>query len=578
VRIVTERQHPTYGLSHVPDAASTRAPPIGCDASTETARDHVAVIALSNLSLSLIPHTHPTRLPGDPWLGAEAMSRPAWQTEELDEEWIEDDDNDSLNVTRRSGASATSTISLTEVIGSLDITDHHRRSHGSQASDRSADGGRSATAPRGTFVVREGVEAVPLMAKTPGKPKGAFAGMFTPLALEKMFEPPSPPPAGPSVLREPSPARSSPPQSAVPRHSPGPSPLSQSHLPVPPIPIVHITPSASFQFDASTHSAYPPQLEDGDTKTSQVPSTEFTFTAPRFTPIPFNPNPGRVALAESTPGPSCPQPGTKQRLDIETPLPLPSLPAPPMTDPRLRLFQFQYDTFTREHLSAILDTMPVHAGSPSTTNFSPHSAPASAVGNSVFSPIGELSLESATSIDRMRAAKRVKLSLRGESDESSTEESEASPPISARSHRTSESYGEGAGAGAHVARPKSAVQANLLQVHGQGSEEGTSRRDYVKESAAFMQQLKAHRDFSTVSTTSAMADMLDGSRIVSKGSDSYFQTYRQGAHISYQAAQLQIPRHLRVRWPSGLYQTQQRRCMQRISTVIRSTARSPPRR
>lgn len=499
------------------------------------------------------------------------MSRPAWQTEELDEEWIEEDeeDGDSLNVTRRSGASATSTISLTEAIGSLDITDQHRRSYGSQASNHSADEG---PAPRGTFVVREGVEAIPLMAKTPGKAKGGFAGIFTPLALEKMFEPPSPPLPGPSALHEPSPSRPSPPQSAIPRHSPGPSPLSQCHLPVPKISTVQITPSASFQFDASTHSAHPPQLEDGDTRTSQIPSAVFTFTAPRFTSSPCDPNPGRTALAESTPGPS--RLSTKARLDIATPLPQPLLPAPPMTDPRLRLFQFQYDTFTREHLSAILDTLPVHAGSPSTTNFSPNTAPLSTAGTEAFPALSELSVESAASIDRMRAAKRVKLSLRGESDDSSSEE--ASPPVSARSHRTSESYGEGAGAGAHIGRPKSAMQTHLLQVQGQGSEEGTSRRDYVKESMAFMQQLKAHRDFSTVSTTSAMADMPEGSRVVSKGEELGSWVRLLAAEVFTQVARLPTRHNPPAQWVSNLCRILQQ-CWRRVRmpTVIRLLARNP---
>ncbi|KAF7327773.1 hypothetical protein MKEN_00357000 [Mycena kentingensis (nom. inval.)] len=35
--------------------------------------------------------------------------------------------------------------------------------------------------------------------------------------------------------------------------------------------------------------------------------------------------------------------------------------APPSTDPRLRLFQFQYDTFTRDHLSALADSIAVNA-------------------------------------------------------------------------------------------------------------------------------------------------------------------------------------------------------------------------
>jgi hypothetical protein len=436
------------------------------------------------------------------------MSRPAWQTEELEEEWIEDDDEESLNVTR-SGGSATSSISLTEAIGSLDITEQNRRSRSVSSNDGSGTG----PALVGTFVVREDVEAVPLMPKTPGKPKTGLAGMFTPLALEKMFEPPSPPPV-PSAPLEPERSRStSPPQSTGPRRSAGPSPLSQSHLPVPIIPIVHITPSTSFQLNASTNTIPPSHSEDGDTRTSQIPSAAFTFTAPRFTPSPVSADHGPGALAESTPGPS--RPAQRQHLDIATPNPAPSTGRrdPPSTDPRLRLFQFQYDTFTRDHLSAILDNMPVNAGSPSTSNFSPSTGPALSAGPSGISGlshVGEITADSVSSIDRMRAAKRVKLSMRGESDESSGEDQ--SPPVSARSRTTADSYGEGAGAGAHIGRP---MQAQLLQVQSR-SADNSSRRDYVKESMAFMQQLKSHRDFSTVSTTSAMGDS-HISPIVSKG-------------------------------------------------------------
>jgi protein NUD1 len=466
------------------------------------------------------------------------MDRPAWQTDELEEEWIEEEE-DSLLSASRSNGSATSSISLTEAIGSLDITDRHGRSTGSVVSQGDDAGG---TVPRGTFVVRDDVEAAPLMPKTPNAKVG-FKGMFTPLALEKMFEPPSPPPPapGPSISRQPSPmpAHPSPPVSAAPRLSTGLSPLSQTHLPVPTsIPTVQVTPSTSFVLNTSSSAPPPaPHPTISDATTTQVPSTEFTFSAPRtFTPSPFNPHHARGALAESTPGPSKHSPS--QHLNIATPLPGhgsgPRLPQPPATDPRLRLFQFQYDTFTREHLSAILDNLPVQSGSPSTTNFSPNgSVPLSAgpvastfthmLSSSRLEHVGEVSADdqdfsasAGGSINRMRATKRVKLSL---SDQSNTSaDGEGSATISARTRPSNESYGEGAGAGAHIARPKNAPQdPQLLQAQAQAADKSTSRRDYVKESQAFMQQLKAHRDFSTVSTMSALGEGAEGSPTVSKG-------------------------------------------------------------
>lgn len=480
------------------------------------------------------------------------MSRPAWQTDELDEEWIEEEE-ESLNITR-SGASATSSISLTEAIGSLDITDQHRRSNASQGS-HSED--PRETAPRGTFVVREDVEAVPLMPKTPGKTKGGMAGMFTPLALEKMFEPPSPPTS--STSQQPGPVQPSPSPSAGPHLSTRPSPLSQSHLPVPerPVPTVHITPSTSFNFAPSPD---PLPTSQPDAHTPNVPSTEFTFSAPRsFTPSPFNPTHGRNPLAESTPGPSKPknallniatsQPGLGSSLSTLRPR------EPPSTDPRLRLFQFQYDTFTREHLSAILDNMPVANNSPSTTNFSPNGtapfsagpsvaftpSPLSAGYNASFAPshLDEVSAVSdedpAGSINRMRATKRVKLSSRDDPSSAFPQDEEDSEIPSTQSRKTNESYGEGAGAGAHIARPKGAAQGPLLlQVPPQAIDQSSSRKDYVKESMAFMQQLKANRDFSTVSTMSAIGD---GSRVISDG----------WYHVtSYELCLTQIEQHERL--------------------------------
>ena len=126
---------------------------------------------------------------------------------------------------------------------------------------------------------------------------------------------------------------------------------------------------------------------------------------------------------------------------------------PPLTDPRLRLFRFQYDTFTREHLSAIVDSIAINTPSgPSTTEPSGnHSNALSRV--SEFTP---------TIPSRLRSAKRVKLSL------------------------PSDLYDDGGDvAGAAISRPKH------------------TRKDYVEESQSLMQKIKQARDFSTVSTAGA---------------------------------------------------------------------------
>src|SRR5438132_728975 len=54
--------------------------------------------------------------------------------------------------------------------------------------------------------------------------------------------------------------------------------------------------------------------------------------------------------------------GLPQAQSTPNPLFLPRAAAPP-TDPRLKLFQFQYDTYTREHLSALVDSIAINTPS-----------------------------------------------------------------------------------------------------------------------------------------------------------------------------------------------------------------------
>ncbi|KAI0051077.1 hypothetical protein FA95DRAFT_1580818 [Auriscalpium vulgare] len=315
-------------------------------------------------------------------------SRPAWQTEELEDEWPDDDEELDLHDGTRS-------VSLTLPIGSL-------RLHGEEGEEDGVDeypeeeeddtGGAA-----GTFLVRQDAPAA-VLPKTPGQKKNAIKDFFSPLPLERMFEPPSPP--KPSI-------------SSAPYNPSAPA-----------------VPSRLSQQRKATRS---PSLD-----------CQFTFAVPHFTPSNAL-TPNSYPQAQSTPGPS-------QNI---------ARSAPP-TDPRLRLFQFQYDTFTRDHLSAMVDSIAVNSPSGSNTG--------NLTGNA-SSPFG-LSRVSEGTVPgtlNLRSAKRVKLS-----------------PVS-------DFYGEGDGERANIQRP-------------------LSRKDYVGESKSLMAQIKQARDFSTISTAASGASPAGRSR------------------------------------------------------------------
>ena len=316
------------------------------------------------------------------------MSRPAWQTDELDEEWVDHEEAGSVRWQDSVSSRGTSSdLSLTEALPSTFIPEN------------TSSITNSSMAP-GTFVVREDAPAVSLLPKTPSHNyKNGIKDFFSPMALERMFEPPSPPiPPPPHHASAPS----------------VPSRLSKVHYP-----------------DESTSQHDPNEIIETDIPNlaafdPRKPSLngQFTFSfpqsAPNLSPIP-----------QSTPT-------TRPRTTNN----------PPPTDPRLRLFQFQYDTFTREHLSAMVDSIAVNtpcAGSSSSVHISAH----------VISHISEAEDESMT---RMRSSKRIKLSPATDyADED---------PLPTR---------------VPPERPN-------------------SRRDYVGESRNLMEQIRRARDFSTIST------------------------------------------------------------------------------
>ncbi|KAG1822617.1 uncharacterized protein BJ212DRAFT_1329202 [Suillus subaureus] len=316
-----------------------------------------------------------------------AETRPAWMTDDLDEEWIDEDEASSLG---------TQSISLTTPLPGYLRTP-------SQAQE-DTEPLPAASEPVGTFLIREDIPAPALLQKTPGRqPKrGIIKDFFSPLALEKMFEPPSPPPSKPTAL-------------ALQCAPMVPSRLSQAYTPD----------DSQTDLELSGQPTAVPSLNSLAPPGSSM-ECKFTFTVPRTN--------GSVPQAESTPG-------------------IYSIARPPMTDPRLRLFQLQYDTFTRDHLSAMVDSIAINtpSGGSAEGNGSSRSIPHLALVN-----VQEATVSDDTPI---RSIKRVKLS----------------PP--------SHYYGEGDGAGATIARPM------------------VSRVDYVGESRSLMQQIKAARDFSTISTT-----------------------------------------------------------------------------
>ncbi|KAJ7600466.1 hypothetical protein C8J56DRAFT_910325 [Mycena floridula] len=300
---------------------------------------------------------------------------PAWQTDELQDEWVDQDDDSDDNFPQ--------SISLTaplasEIHTNLDDSDSEPPSPNPAV---------------GTFLVHQSVAAAPLLPRTPGQAKnkrGNIKDFFSPLPLERLFEPPSPPPAQINLHQRPEPAQAS-------------DEILETDLP------------NMVSFDGRKPSL----------------GCQFTFQAPRDDFI--NPNPS-APQAQSTP---CPPPS------------VPSSSAHPTTDPPLRLFQFQYDTFTRDHLSAMVDSIAVNTPSGSGTTPSPTTF------THALSRVSEAT-GSHSSFSHLRSSKRVKLS-------------------------PSTDYAEGVAVS--IARPR---------IYG---------KDYVGASQSLMQQIREARDFSTISTT-----------------------------------------------------------------------------
>ncbi|KAJ3848408.1 hypothetical protein EV368DRAFT_49354 [Lentinula lateritia] len=321
-------------------------------------------------------------------------SRPAWQTEELQDEWIEAeaeggeyDDEDQFNGTR----SISFTAPLSTQIHTISNTSSPVFSPG----------------PMGTFLVHQSIPSIPLLPKTPGRNKKAnIKDFFSPMPLERMFEPPSPP--QPSSPRRP------------PR-SPGEDKTNE---------IMETDIPNMVSFDGSKPSV----------------GCQFTFSAPRDVFLNLDNRP----QAESTPG----NPTVR------------TTNAPPSTDPPLRLFQFQYDTYTRDHLSAMVDSIAINPALGSGVTNSPASL------DQGLSRVSEATVTGSLN-PHLRSAKRVKLS------------------------------------------PKSDFLGN-----GKSPRPKLLGKDYVGESRSLMQQIQQARDFSTISTVASAQeqDTSDTDPIISPAS------------------------------------------------------------
>ncbi|KIY71745.1 L domain-like protein [Cylindrobasidium torrendii FP15055 ss-10] len=344
-----------------------------------------------------------------------AARAPGWQTEELADEWpsFAESVEMSIDPTQGNGLISHSNSQASESqyypppspsasssAGSGTPTEEDSGIEWPTAEADEHDGHMSFTAPHGTFVDRGGTfvdhDARPAgtfvdrgseqgvargVGRTPGK--GMLQrDFFTPLKLERMFEPPSPPP-----------------EQAAGDH--GDTDLAQDRLlkPLPPhARPMHSPPSGVFTFRCQGEST-PANL--ATTSTSPTPIFAPEALAPGDgiypTPLPSKSLVGTPRSAPFTPLRANNKHLAHARSGGGTPL---------------KLFQFSYDTYTREHLSAMVDEIGVggSSGGPS-----PIEGPAKRALGRPARPRQpqrrrSSSASSVASDDILRSAKRLKVS------------------------------------------------------------------------------------------------------------------------------------------------------------------------
>lgn len=239
--------------------------------------------------------------------------RPGWQTDDLGEEWIDMDQDEEQE--------SDESIPLAQVSGGR--FEDHVQSPGRANKRHISSGVASLEDPAtawGTFVVREDQPVMDLHPGLEQLARGAGKNLFSPLALETMFEPP---------------------------HSSSASGQSKSK----PITAPVFAPSKlALQFGPDS-TATETEIEEGhdalqkDDDTDPILETDmpnlglFDGRKPSHN-FQFTFQPPTMALT-STPAAQSPR----------------TLGKTPLTDPKLKLFQLNYDTYTREHLSAIVDSI-----------------------------------------------------------------------------------------------------------------------------------------------------------------------------------------------------------------------------
>ncbi|CUA67143.1 Septation initiation network scaffold protein cdc11 [Rhizoctonia solani] len=234
------------------------------------------------------------------------MSRPAWMTDELEEEWVEpeweDADGSSGNGSQRSRRSIGSGRA-TQAYGSVRVGrsspttsdpsssmkersirgllqgDNGKRNKGLSIQPGTTGSSSSEVSPVvGTFLVREDVLQEPLKAAPAALKKSAAKNFFAPLALERMFEPPSPP-AGATQFGSQSLLESIPQPEPQP---PSPTLAQPQPSTVSPIRVITSSPSTDSRPTASNSS---PSTSPTSFAPSKHPSPGNTTPSPHATPV-----------------------------------------------------------------------------------------------------------------------------------------------------------------------------------------------------------------------------------------------------------------------------------------------------
>lgn len=368
-------------------------------------------------------------------MSVQSFERPAWQTEDLQEEWVDLDDGESrVSHNTSKNDSLTRSIDLTQPLA----TYIHTNSDIESDEEEDVYAPNASIAPVGTFVVHNDQPA-PHLPKTPARgQKNNMKNMFTPLPLERMFDPPTPP------------------------HSQIRSPPSQTPIPR--------------QEDEASDEILETDLPEMRSFHVRRPSLscQFTFTAPREDHLCPDASPS-YPQAESTPIPPV---ASKEA-------------APTSAEPPLRLFQFQYDTYTREQLSAMVDSIAINT--PSGSAFSPTTMNM----NHGLSKVSEQSGSHDANFHDFRSAKRVKLSPRSDYEAAEEKTTDENMPD------------------AMITRPR---------LYG---------KDYVGASKSLMQQIKDARDFSTISTVASGQQRTPGGNSMATPVRSDLSSVRPGKFRSF---------------------------------------------